>query len=252
MIGSARAQPAVGAVFRYYRAMAQPYKLYYWPSIQGRGEMVRLVLEEAALPYVDVCRKDGIEPMRELLASRDVFAPPLLETPDGVVMSQMPNICRYLGEKHGLAPEQESERFRAAQLMLTVCDVCDEAHDTHHPLSVAMYYEEQKDAAMVRARWFTTPRMADWLSFFDRVIGDDDYLMSNTLCYADLALFQLVEGLRYAFPKACQAALAQAPRVRDLAERVRQRPAIAAYLASERRLPFNQDGLFRHYPELDL
>jgi hypothetical protein len=49
----------------------------------------------------------------------------------------------------------------------------------------------------------------------------------------------------------CTNASLATPELLALRERVRELPRIAAYLASGRRMPFNQDGIFRRYPELD-
>lgn len=232
-----------------------PYELYYWPTIPGRGEFVRLVLEEAGAPYVDVARlpaeqgggEDAIVRLLEDGGGVPPFAAPFLRH-DGVVLAQTANICLYLARRHALVtPEREPH---ANQLQLTVADVVAEAHDTHHPLAASLYYEDQRPAARRRARAFVDERIPRFLGYFERVIarGGGVHLLGD-FCYADLAVFQLVEGLRYAFPRAV--ARVATPRLDALCAAVRARPRIAAYLASDRRIPFNQEGIFRHYPELD-
>jgi glutathione S-transferase len=235
------------------------YELYYWPGIQGRGEFVRLALEEAGAPYVDVARKpaaDGGGPRALVQALERLkpapFAPPVLVA-DGLVIAQTANILGFLGARHALAPTDEAGRLYVAQLQLTLADVVDEAHDTHHPIASGLYYEDQKEAAKARAAHFRAERMPKYLGFFERVLGGSGgpWLAGEGLSYADLSLFQVVRGLDYAFPKTMAGLGATLARVRSLAERVAQRERIAAYLASPRRIPFNEDGIFRRYPELE-
>ena len=235
-----------------------PYELYYWPSIQGRGEFVRLALEEAGASYIDVARTSGTEAMFGLWRSGDLatpsFAPPFLR--DGKrVIGQTANILLYLGDRHGLAPKNETARLWTHQIQLTMSDLVVEAHDTHHPLGGEFYYEDQKPESERRAALFTKTRMRMFLDWFESILArnpkGDRHLVGGRLSYADLSLFQIVEGLSYAFPKAAKRALRKTPRVVALRNRVAQRPRIRAYLASERRIPFNEDGIFRHYPELD-
>jgi glutathione S-transferase len=235
------------------------YELYYWPSIQGRGEFIRLALEEASADYVDVARSDhGMDAMMRLLdgngTSTPPFAPPFLKA-GKLVIGQTANILLYLGGRHGLAPGTEAGRLWAHQLQLTVADLVLEAHDTHHPISAALYYEDQRKEATRRAAAFLDQRVPNYLGYFERVIAANKagkgHLVGGRLSYPDLSIFQIVEGLRYAFPNAMARIERKHPRVIALHEKVAKRPRIAAYLASERRIPFNEEGIFRHYKELD-
>jgi len=236
------------------------YELYYWPSIQGRGEFVRLALEEGGADYVDVARASGrgmgMAGLMRLLESRTVqrppFAPPYLRAGQRVI-GQTANILLYLGPRLGLVPRPEADRLYVHQLQLTLADFLTEAHDTHHPIGGGLYYEEQKREAKRRAEDFLRNRLTKFLGYFERVAerGRGNFLLGRRLSYADLSLFQMVEGLRYAFPRAMARRRARYPKVMALRDRVAARPRIAAYLASERRIPFNQHGIFRHYPELD-
>ncbi len=229
-----------------------PYEFYYWPSIQGRGEFVRLALEEAGAKYVDVWREGG---MRDAdFGATPSFAPPYLK--DGKkVIGQTANILLYLGDKLGLAPKSEAGRLWTHQIQLTIADLVVEAHDTHHPLGGDFYYEDQKPEALRRAKMFRDSRIPKFLDWFETILEHnpkgDAHLVGARLTTADLSLFQAVEGLSYAFPKAMTRAIKSAPHVAALRERVAARPRIKAYLKSERRIPFNEDGIFRHYPELD-
>ena len=234
------------------------YQLYYWGEIEGRGEFVRLALEEAGAAYVDVARTEGTGALMALWESADLptpsFAPPILV--DGKrVIGQTANILAYLGERHGLAPKSEAGRLWTNQIQLTVADFVTEIHDVHHPIGSAFYYEDQKREARRRAAWFRDERLARFLGWFESILARNPkgpkVLVGARLTYADLSLFQLVEGLRYAFPKAMGRVEAGCPLVVALHDRVAARPRIAAYLASVRRIPFNQHGIFRHYPELD-
>jgi glutathione S-transferase len=238
-----------------------PYQLYYWPNIPGRGEFVRLVLEEAGAAYVDVGRLSkeqggGIEAVIAFYAGKSpghpVFAPPVLKHGE-LVLAQTAAICHFLGRRHGLAPGDEAGELHALELQLTIADLVGEVHDTHHPVSAALYYEDQKPAARRRAAHFVKERLPRYLGYFERVLreGRGDWLVGTGVSHADLSLFQALEGLAYAFPRAFAGASQDTARVLALRERVRARPRTAAYLASERRLPFNQEGIFRRYPELD-
>jgi glutathione S-transferase len=238
------------------------YELYYWPSIQGRGEFVRLALEEAGADYVDVARepakKGGMPAMLRLMdgagVARPPFAPPFLKA-GRLIIAQTANILLYLGGRHGLAPAGEAGRLWAHQLQLTLADFVQEIHDTHHPISGNLYYEDQKSEARRRAADFLKSRAPKFLGYFERVLERNPtgrgHLVGGRLSYPDLSLFQVLAGLRYAFPRAMARIEKRHPRVTALHDRVAERPRIAAYLASPRRIPFNEDGIFRHYPELD-
>ena len=238
------------------------YELYYWPSIQGRGEFVRLALEEAGADYVDVARRSGrgmgVPAMERFLEDEKLagapYAPPFLKA-GKLIIGQTANILLYLGPRHGLTPRNEAGRVWVNQLQLTIADFLTEIHDTHHPIAGALYYHQQKAEARRRAKHFRTERMPKYLAYFERVLSGAGkrrrYVAGNGLSYADLSVFQLIAGLRYAFPKAMKRLEPDYPGLVGLHDRVAARPNIAAYLASKRRIPFNQDGIFRYYPELD-
>jgi glutathione S-transferase len=240
------------------------YELYYWPSIQGRGEFVRLAFEEAGVPYVDVARlpqkKGGgyaaiqtfVQGERKGLLP---FAPPFLVSGE-VVLAQVANILMWLGPRLGLAPNDEAERFAVNQHQLTVADLVTEVHDTHHPIATGLYYEDQKPAAKKRAKFFVEQRLPRFLSYFEDILqrnerGEGRLLVGEQLTYADLSPFQVMTGLDYAFPNAFARVSRDVPLLCALRDSVATRPNIAAYLASERRLPNNNDDIFRRYPELD-
>ena len=235
------------------------YELYYWPSIQGRGEFVRLALEDAGADYVDVARRSkGMAAMMRFMESsaidRPPFAPPFLKA-GKLVIAQTANILFYLGPRLDLAPKSEPSRLWAHQLQLTIADWVAEAHDAHHPISGGLYYEDQKAEAKRRAADFTAERMPKFFDYFERILKHhrkgSEYILGKQISYVDLSLFQMIEGLRYAFPRTMKNLEPQYPRSVVLHDRVSARPRIAAYLASPRRIPFNQEGIFRHYPELD-
>ncbi len=235
------------------------YELYYWPQIQGRGEFVRLALEEAAAPYVDVAREHGGED--RLIAFLDdraqttpPFAPPFLRAGMRVI-AQTANILLFLGDRHVLAPKTDAGRLWTHQLQLTIADLVAEVHDAHHPIAAGLYYEEQRREAKKRAADLVVNRLPKFLGYFERVLAANPrgthFLVGARLTYADLSLFQLVAGLRYAFPNAMRRLARKHPNVIALHERVGGRPRIAAYVASPRRIAFNEQGIFRHYAELD-
>jgi glutathione S-transferase len=240
------------------------YELYYWPSIQGRGEFVRLAMEAAGIDYVDVARQPktkggGMPAMLELMEGKTVehppFAPPFLKVGDRLI-GQTAIILLYLAQHHqGLAPHDEEGRLWAHQIQLTIADFLIEAHDTHHPISVELYYKDQLDESARRAADFLANRAPKHLGYFERLLernkAGPGHLVGGSLSYADLSMFQMLEGLRHAFPKAMARLERSYPKLVALHDRVAAVPRIKAYLASDRRIPFNEDGIFRRYPELD-
>lgn len=238
-----------------------PIELYYWPGIQGRGEFVRLALEEGGAPYVDVCRarRGGMMAMMRLLdgaaAGALPFAPPFVKVGDAVV-AQTANILAFLAPRLRLVPADAAARAEAHQIQLTLADFLGEIHDTHHPIAGGLYYEDQRGAARRRARDFVGQRLPKYLGWLEKVLarnerGAQRWLLGSGRTYVDLSAFQIVAGLRYAFPNAMAGLEPTLPLLVALHDRVAARPRIAAYLRSKRRQPFNQMGIFRHYPELD-
>ena len=234
------------------------YELYYWPHIPGRGEFIRLALEEGGAAYVDVARKPEVEgggrpPVQRVLETADgrtPFAPPVLKA-GKLLVSQTANILLYLGPRLRLAPKEEAGRLFTNGLQMTIADLVVEAHDAHHPIAKSLYYEDQKAESLRRAENFRTLRLPKYLGYFERLLGGGRHLVGKSVTYADLSLFQVLEGLDYAFPRAMRGLKSAYPGLASLQGEVRRRPRIAAYLASPRRMAFNQHGLFRHYPELD-
>jgi glutathione S-transferase len=236
------------------------YELYYQPSIQGRGEFVRLPLEDAGADYVDVARDPNfgrpgiVKILEDLSVQRPPFAPPFLKV-GKLMISQTANILQFLGPRLKLVAKNEADRLWAHQLQLTIADWLHETHDTHHPIANALYYEDQRTEAKKRATHFTSNRLPKFLGYFERILKNNssgaDFIFGKKISYVDLSLFQMIEGSRYAFPRTMTRLEAQYPRLIGLHDRVNSRPRIAAYLASPRRLAFNQQGIFRHYPELE-
>jgi len=239
------------------------YELYYWPHIQGRGEFVRLALEEAGAEYVDIGRlpeqDGGGRPGRQRLleqapARQRPYAPPVLKA-GRLLISQTANILFYLGPRLGLVPRVEATRLWANQLQLTIADFLLEIHDSHHPVAKSLYYEDQKAEALRRAEDFRKLRLPKFFGYFERVLREnpagEGRFVGTDLSYVDLSMFQVMTGLDYAFPRLMARVKPMHPRLAALQAQIMQRPRIAAYLASSRRLPFNQLGLFRQYPELD-
>jgi glutathione S-transferase len=232
------------------------YQLYYWPGIQGRGEYVRLALEEAGAGYSDVARGGNgtAEMMKMMTAGKGTppFAPPFLKA-GNLLIGQTANILLYLGSRHGLAPKAEAGKLWVHQLQLTITDLVLEVHDTHHPLGPSLYYEDQKGAAKKRSEEFWQARVPKYLGYFEQLVKANGgaYVTGRRVTYVDLSLFQIVEGLRYAFPNRMKAFERKIPGLIALHDRVAARPNIKAYLASERRIAFNEDGIFRRYKALD-
>lgn len=239
------------------------YELYYWPGIPGRGEFVRLALEAGGADYLDIAKTPeeaggearAVELLQRLMNDRRLphppYAPPFLKT-DDLVVAQTANILLYLGPRHALALVDEAGRLWTHQLQLTIADWVDETHDTHHPLGPDLYYEEQKTEAHRRSSDYLAHRLPKFLAYFDAVLERSGaWLAGDAFTYVDLSLFHMVAGLRYAFPKAMRKAERKCGRVAALHDRVAGRERVRGYLESARRLPFNKNGIFRHYPELD-
>lgn len=237
------------------------YELYYWPSIQGRGEFVRLLLEDTDQPYIDVARLPeaeggGAAALKQALAESPVgFAPPLLKH-GSLSICQTLQICSFLAKRHGRVPPGVSGEYDAQHLAATLYDFTVEVHNVHHPVSAGLYYEDQKAEALRAAEAFFEHRLPKFLGFFERCIEQNGrrnpWLLGSELSYADLWLFQVVAGLNYAFPVSMGKRLGSTPKVAAAHEAVAARPRLAQYLSSARRIPFNENGLFRHYPELDI
>ncbi len=237
------------------------YELYYWPSIQGRGEFVRLSLEEAGAAYVDVARAGkagaGVTRLMRMMKRQDdprpPFAPPFLKA-GRLVIVQTANILMFLGPRLGLAPKDEAGRLWINQLQLTVTDFVVEVHDTHHPIASGLYYEDQKAEALRRTTDFLQNRVPKFLGYFERVLASNPrserYLVGARLSYIDLSVFQVIAGMNYAFPNSMAKLARRYRRLFALHERIQERPRIAAYVASSRRIALNKDAIFRHYPEL--
>jgi glutathione S-transferase len=247
------------------------YQLHYWPSIQGRGEFIRLALEAAGASYVDVTRGrkkegHGVPALMALLNNPKIthphFAPPVLVHGKHVI-AQTAAILLYLGPRLKLVGKNGSDRLWAHQIQLTIADVVNEVHDTHHPVGPSLYYEDQKPEALRAAQQFCATRIPKYLAWFETVLernprnakslhqGTGLHLLGARLSYVDLSLFQLMEGLQYAFPKTLKQALKEVPLVAALHAAVPRHKRVAAYLSSERRIAFNEDGIFRYYPELE-
>jgi glutathione S-transferase len=239
------------------------YELYYWPGIQGRGEYVRLALEDAGADYVDIAlvpeaKGGGVPAMERFLEGEDIerppFAPPFLRA-GRLLIGQTANILLYLGPRLDLVPRDAAGRLWTHQLQLTIADFLVEIHDTHHPIAGGLYYEQQKPAARRRAKDFVANRLPKFLGYFERVLernpAGGPWMAGPKISYADLSMAQVVAGLRYAFPVASRRTLRACPRLRALHERVFARPRIVRYVRSSRRILFNDDDIFRRYPELD-
>ncbi|TAN04658.1 MAG: glutathione S-transferase [Rhodanobacteraceae bacterium] len=241
------------------------YELYYWPGIQGRGEFIRLALEDAGADYVDVARlPEGsgggtsvlLQMLEDPATGHPSFAPPFLKAGRRLI-GQTANILLYLGPRLGLAPRDEASRLWAHQLQLTITDLVAEIHNSHHPIAGSLYYEDQREEARRYSAYLRRERLPKFLGYFERVLdenarGRQRFLVGSATSCADLSLFQVIAGLRYAFPRTQRKLEKSLPLCVDLHDRVAARPNIASYLASTRRIPFNNDGIFRRYPELDV
>ncbi|UOO82093.1 glutathione S-transferase [Uruburuella testudinis] len=229
------------------------YDFWYWDGIPGRGEFVRLALEAGAVPYRECARSSANALPDDMQSARKhpPFAPPYLISGE-MVIAQTANILMFLGEKHGLAPASYEGRLWVNQLQLTIADMVAEVHDTHHPVSADAYYEDQQAEAVVKAHSFRKTRLPKYLAYFESLLAmPDSWLADGQWSYADLSLFQLIDGLLYAFPRRMHTLTPDYPNIMSLHRRVAALPQLQAYFQSSRRLPYNENGIFRHYPQLD-
>lgn len=255
------------------------YTLLYHPGIPGRGEYIRLALEASNTPYTDLAveKKDGYAEVQQACMNKGleseagnppIFAPPALRIVGGrddggtLVISQTPNILDYLGGRVGMAGDagKEDEKYFVAEVALTALDLSNEVHDSHHPVAVALYYEDQKEESLRRAKDLRENRIPKFFSYFARTLkhnaeksGQGRYLVSDRLTYADTTVWQVLDGLYFAFPKE-MAARKEEEEFRELLgpfyDGVKEEKGIKEYLASGRRMEYSM-GLFRRYPELD-
>ncbi len=234
------------------------YQLYYWPVLQGRGEFVRVLFEDAGIDYVDVARQPtenggGVQAllavMNDGIGGVVPYAPPIIVMEEQVVW-QTANVLQFVSRREGLVPDDLYAQARLHQLQLTITDLVSEVHDTHHPISTGLYYEDQKAEALLATQQFIDHRLPKFLRHFELNLGAS--FEPDAVTYVDLSMWQAIEGLKAAFPRAMAKTLPDHPKLSALHASVAARPRLAAYVASERRLPFNEDGIFRPYPELDL
>ena len=231
------------------------YELYYHAANPGRGEFIRLPLEEAGADYVDVAREPGgADKMARFMQDTSVahlqFAPPFLKHGD-LVIGQTANILLYLGTRLALAPADEGERLWTHQLQLTIADLVQAIQHTHHPVAHGLYYDDQKAEALTYTGHFFADRVPKFFGYFERVLGSRQFMVGTSLSYVDLSLYWLLEGLRFSFPARMQRLEGAYPGIVALHDRVAARPKIVAYRKSPRFMAFNDRGVFRHYPELD-
>ncbi|KZM26017.1 Glutathione transferase [Ascochyta rabiei] len=250
-----------------------PYELLYWPGMPGRGEFIRLAFEAAGVSYQDTANEseDGIKAVTSLIDASSTgtdgnpppFAPPALripgEGPDGkpLLIYQTPSILSYLGDRLDLAGANEAEKSWILSHTLTALDLNNEAHDTHHPIAVGKYYEDQKEESLKKATDFREARIPKFLGFFERVLkgneekGQGKYLVGGKLSYADTTLWHVLDGLLFAFPKEMKARKGEFELLfGTFYASVKEASGVKEYLASDRRKPFSM-CVFRHYPELD-
>ncbi|TAQ89053.1 hypothetical protein B7494_g2622 [Chlorociboria aeruginascens] len=247
--------------------MSAPYELIYYTGVPGRGEHVRLMLEEAGVPYEDTQFLSFDEARKNVTSwlaggehgNPPYFAPPLFKHGD-LVISQTPNILLYLGPKLGLAGSRENDLYKINALALTALDLlCNEVHDTHHPIAVMLTWEEQKGESKRRSKYWVQNRLPTVLAYWQRVLENEErgsglWLLGDIFTYADLVLFQCLDGTNYSFPKAIKQAreTGKYDKVFKLYEDVKARPNIAQYLASNRRQKEQDWGIYRHYDDNDV
>ena len=231
------------------------YQLWYWPSIPGRGEFVRLFMEAGELEYTDMAREQSADALVEDMHAREgiqPFAPPYLVDED-VTIGQTALILLYLSDKEGLGSGDLATDLKLMQLQMDIADLVEEVHSTHHPVASSQYYADQMDAAYDKAEDFRANRIPKYLIHFDNALAASGgpFVLGEQWSHVDTSLFQVMEGLDYAFPRYMAEMQGSWPHLEALQAAVPEIEGVAAYLASENRMEFNEDGIFRHYEELD-
>jgi glutathione S-transferase len=229
------------------------YQLWYWPSIPGRGEFVRLALEAAEIEYEDMAREQGAEALIADLQGRGgirPFAPPYLV--DGeLCIGQTAHILAFLADRHDFGAGELEVDLQLIQLQLDITDIVAEVHNVHHPVAAALYYQDQMDAAYEAARHYRDQRLPKYLDHFEAALEENGgpCVLGDRWTHVDTSLFQLMEGLDYMFPNRMREL--DYPRLELCRQAMMEIAGVEQYLASDRRLSFNEDGIFRFYPELD-
>jgi len=229
------------------------YQLWYWPSIPGRGEFVRLALEAAEIEYEDMAREQGAEALIADLQGRGgirPFAPPYLV--DGeLCIGQTAHILAFLADRHDFGAGELEVDLQLIQLQLDITDIVAEVHNVHHPVAAALYYQDQIDAAYEAAQHFRDQRLPKYLDHFEAALEENGgpCVLGDRWTHVDTSLFQLMEGLDYMFPNRMREL--DYPRLELCRQAMMEIAGVEQYLASDRRLSFNEDGIFRFYPELD-
>ncbi|MCP9223786.1 glutathione S-transferase [Erythrobacter sp. LQ02-29] len=243
--------------------MSAPYDLWYWPSIQGRGEFVRLYLAALGVAWRDRARTGDAQDLMEDMEAREQsddfapYAPPYLVVREGddagFAIAQVAHILAFLTDRHDRGTGDLKTDLHLIQLQLTITDIVAEVHNVHHPVSGGLYYDDQKDAAKRAAEGFRQERVTKYFDHFETALGkrNGPYMLGEAWSHVDTSLFQLVEGLRYAFPQRMAAIESDYPRIVACRDAVAKIEGVTRYLDSEERIAFNEDGIFRHYPELD-
>ncbi|KAK4058824.1 hypothetical protein OIO90_000270 [Microbotryomycetes sp. JL221] len=249
------------------------FEVVYHAGIPGRAEFVRLMFEATGVTYRDAPQEDGqdciIPYVTGNFADHDKnplpFAVPVLRHND-VVISQVPNIVLYLssrlppidldGESTNTAqtpaPLHDLSTFHWLEQLMTILDMNNEVHETHHPIDIRLYYEDQKAEAQKRAQAFREARIPKFLGNFENNIKKHTSgFLNEKVSPADLALFHMVEGILFAFPERINQVKSEFPHVFKLRDTIKSSRRIQAYINSGRRIPFNNYGIFRHYTELD-
>lgn len=232
------------------------YDLWYWPGIPGRGEFVRLALEAAGVSYRDRAREGGVETLVDDMERRSgirPFAPPYLVTENDLCIGQTAHILTWLSDRHGFGSDDEPTALTLIQLQLDIADMVEEVHTTHHPIATSEYYKDQKDAAKARAVDFRANRIPKYLNHFEAALNahDGPFVTGEKWSHVDTSLYQLLRGLKYAFPQSMDERKDEYPGLHACRDAIGKLQNIVSYAASDRALPFNEDGIFRRYPELD-
>ena len=202
------------------------YRLFYWEK-RGRGEQIRLLLNELGQEYEDVyvpMNEEFMKLKRQGPGTLYFGSVPMLEDGD-FKLAQGPVIMNYLGRKHGLMPADLQPAAKTEAMVVGAED-----------MRMAYFRllgdgREEKQAKFVGGAWNDR-----WLSAWSGLIelnGDTGYLVGSTLTQADLAVWDALDAIITWIDGATFASFA---RVQKFYESIKARPAIASYLASDRRI----------------
>nr|ACM44934.1 sigma-class glutathione S-transferase [Laternula elliptica] len=218
--------------------------LYYWPGFKGRAEFVRLVFEEAGIPYLESNQGVADSIIKGEIGGYPVMMPPVVAKGD-FRLGQTQMICQYLAGKYGLAPKGEEDKIHAEQVCASMYDYLTEGYGAFHGAKPGVKYADQKEEAQRYIDRVVQQRLPRYLKHFETVLAANTagtgFLFGDSISHADLALFHIMNATEFQFPEVYKSA-DYIPLLKAHRDRIASRPNIVAYTQSERCKPFSGDS----------